>query len=81
MIPCRPMISAPVGKSGPWMNSMRSCGVAFGCSRRCIVASITSPRLWGGMLVAMPTAIPWLPFTSRLGNRAGSTSGCSNSPE
>ena len=36
-----------------------------------------SRRLCGGMLVAMPTAMPWLPFTSRLGKRVGSTSGSS----
>ncbi len=38
-------------------------------------ASITSPRLWGGMLVAMPTAMPPEPLTSRLGNLDGSTDG------
>ncbi len=27
------------------------------------------------MLVAMPTAMPWLPLTSRLGKRQGSTLG------
>ena len=32
-IPCRPMIVAPVGKSGPLMNFMRSAGVASGWSR------------------------------------------------
>ena len=32
------------------------------------IASITSPRLWGGIFVAIPTAIPLLPFTSKLGN-------------
>ena len=39
-----------------------------------------SLRLWGGMLVAMPTAIPWEPLTSRLGNRAGSTDGLLHLP-
>ena len=38
-------------------------------------ASITSPRLCGGMLVAMPTAMPPAPLTRRLGNRAGRTEG------
>ena len=38
-------------------------------------ASITSPRLCGGMLVAMPTAMPPAPLTSRLGKRAGRTDG------
>jgi hypothetical protein len=40
-----------------------------------------SPRLWGGMLVAIPTAMPWLPFTNRLGKRLGRTTGSVNSPE
>ena len=33
------------------------------------------PRLCGAMLVAMPTAMPVAPLTSRFGNAAGSTSG------
>ena len=32
-------------------------------------------RLCGGMLVAMPTAMPLEPLTSRFGNRAGRTTG------
>ncbi len=40
---------------------------------------MTSPRLWGGMLVAMATAMPWLPLTNRLGKRDGKTVGSSNS--
>ena len=47
---------------------------------RWIVASMTSPRLCGGMFVAMPTAMPWLPLTSRFGKRAGSTLGSSLEP-
>ena len=35
----------------------------------------TSPRLCGGMLVAMPTAIPVVPLINRLGIRAGNTTG------
>ena len=35
------------------------------------MASPTSARLWGTMLVAMPTAIPAVPFTIRLGKRGG----------
>ncbi len=47
---------------------------------RCAIASHTSPRLCGGMLVAMPTAMPEAPFTSRFGNLAGRTEGsCSES--
>ena len=41
-----------------------------------IVASQISPRLCGGMLVAMPTAMPDEPLTSRFGSLAGSTDGC-----
>ena len=32
------------------------------------------------MLVAMPTAMPLAPFTSRFGKAAGSTDGCWNWP-
>ena len=38
-------------------------------------ALMTSVRLCGGMLVAMPTAMPELPLTMRLGMRAGRTVG------
>ena len=70
------MIMPPVGKSGPFMNCI-SCSVeALGWSSMYTQASIVSPRLWGGMLVAMPTAMPAEPFTSRLGKREGITSGC-----
>ena len=41
-----------------------------------MAALITSVRLWGGMLVAMPTAMPEEPLTSKLGKRLGSTVGC-----
>ena len=36
---------------------------------------MTSPRLCGGMLVAMPTAMPPAPLTRRFGNFAGRTDG------
>ena len=76
-MPWRPRMRAPVGKSGPLTNSIRSSGVASGCSSRWMVASMTSPRLWGGMLVAIPTAMPCEPLTRMLGNRAGRTVGSS----
>ncbi len=79
-IPWRPRIWAPVGKSGPFTNCMRSSGVASGFSSTWVTASMTSPRLWGGMLVAMPTAIPCEPLTSRLGKRDGRTTGSSVEP-
>ncbi len=44
------------------------------------MAAASSPRLWGGMLVAMPTAMPDEPLSSRLGRRAGSTVGSCSVP-
>ena len=73
--PARPMIKAPVGKSGPGTSSINSSMVISGLSMQAQQASITSPRLCGGMLVAMPTAMPPAPLTSRLGKRAGKTVG------
>ena len=43
-----------------------------------IVASIISPKLCGGILVAYPAEIPLVPFTSKLGNLAGNTVGSRN---
>ena len=43
-----------------------------------MVASMTSPRLWGGMLVAIHAAMPWEPFTRMLGKGAGNTVGSSD---
>ena len=57
----------PVGKSGPGTYSM-SCGtVSSGLAINAQQASISSPRLCGGMLVAMPTAMPPAPLASRFG--------------
>ncbi len=69
-----------VGKSGPGMRSHQALealvgGEVGGSRARKTSPSTTSPRLWGGMLVAMPTAIPAAPFTSRLGSTVGSTVG------
>ncbi len=78
-MPRLPMIVAPVGKSGPWTISRRavkrSSVEASGLFSSHLAASVTSRRLWGGMLVAMPTAIPALPLTSRFGNLLGRTVG------
>ncbi len=38
-------------------------------------ASITSPKLCGGILVAIPTAIPMFPLTNIFGKRLGKISG------
>src|SRR5947209_2528012 len=52
-MPWRPRMIPPVGKSGPGMILMRSSMLSAGSSISAVQASITSPRLCGGMLVAM----------------------------
>ena len=79
-MPDRPMMMPPVGKSGPGRCSIRSSTVASGLSISATTASMVSPRLCGGTFVAMPTAMPVEPFTSRFGNRDGSTSGICREP-
>ena len=74
-MPAVPMISPPVGKSGPGMTFMSSSVVTSGLSSIKQVASMASPKLWGGMFVAMPTAMPAEPLTSKFGKRAGRTVG------
>ena len=74
-MPERPRISPPVGKSGPGMIRISSSSGVSGSAISARVASITSPGLWVGMLVAMPTAMPLAPLTSRFGKAAGSTRG------
>ena len=79
-MPSEPMMRPPVGKSGPGMTVMSSSTVASGLSISMQAALIASRRLCGGMFVAMPTAIPCEPLTSRFGKRAGRTTGsCSDS--
>ena len=83
-MPCVPTIRAPIGKSGPLIRSRRaSCnswGAASGWSSDHCTPSATSIRLCGGILVAMPTAMPAEPLTSRLGKRAGRMLGSSDLP-
>ncbi|MQM40478.1 hypothetical protein KBTX_04538 [wastewater metagenome] len=43
-------------------------------------ASTTSPRLCGGTLVAMPTAMPEPPLTRKFGTFVGSTVGSDSEP-
>jgi hypothetical protein len=57
------------------MCSISSGIVIAGRSMSDTQASITSERLCGGMFVAMPTAMPEDPLTSRLGTRVGKTDG------
>ena len=78
-MPSRPTIRPAVGKSGPLMRSISavssSSSVASGFSSAQTTPAPTSRRLCGGMLVAMPTAMPELPLISRFGTRDGRTSG------
>ena len=70
------------GKSGPGTSSINSSTVGLG-RRFFITSSIAaaiSPRLCVGMLVAMPTAIPLVPLTNRLGSRPGMQIGSVLSP-
>ena len=51
-----------------------------GFSKYAIRPSITSPRLCGGMFVAIPTAMPVDPFTNKLGYLDGKTFGSDSLP-
>ena len=77
--PLFPSIVAPVGKSGPWTRAITSSSAV---SRSAILLSMiqsTAPtisrRLCGGILVAIPTAMPCAPLTNKFGKRLGSTTG------
>jgi hypothetical protein len=45
-----------------------------------MIASLNSQRLCGGMLVAIPTAMPMEPFARTFGQRDGRLAGSSSSP-
>ena len=77
-MPSSPTIRPPEGRSGPGMSFMSSSRVASGFRTRWRAPAATSRMLCGAMLVAMPTAMPVAPLTSRLGYAAGSTAGCWN---
>ena len=64
-----------VGKSGPGTICISSPSVICGFSMSAMQAATISPRLCGGMFVAMPTAMPDEPLMSRFGTREGSTAG------
>ena len=65
----------PVGKSGPGINLIISSNVVLGLLIRYMSALITSLRLWGGIFVAIPTAMPELPFINKFGILEGNESG------
>ena len=80
LIPAVPKILPPVGKSGPLtISSSSSMSVSRSASTSLSMifttAAITSRKLCGGIFVAIPTAIPVVPFTNRFGKRAGNTTG------
>ncbi len=79
-MPLRPWMKPAVGKSGPGTILSSCSSETSGSSIIAKMASAISPRLCGGMFVAMPTAMPVEPLTSRFGSRAGSTSGSSSEP-
>ena len=64
-----------VGKSGAGTMRIRSSMSIAGSFSSATDASMISEMLCGGMLVAMPTAMPPAPLTNRFGNFAGSTVG------
>ncbi len=79
-ISCAPLMMPAVGKSGPGTICISPASEMDGSSSTARQALTISVRLCGGILVAMPTAMPDEPFSSRLGTRVGSTEGsCSDS--
>ena len=77
-IPSFPNIIAPVGKSGPFIIDIKSSFVTLSSSITFIAPFITSVKLWGGIFVAIPTAIPDEPFIKSAGTFAGNTVGSCN---
>ena len=75
MIPLLPTIKPPVGKSGPFTIEHSSSMVISLLSTRATSASMISVKLCGGMLVAIPTAIPVEPFISKFGIFEGKRTG------
>ena len=79
-MPALPSIVPPVGKSGPEISLINSSIEIFGFFIKLMHPSKTSFKLCGGILVAIPTAIPDDPLTNKLGIFVGSTSGISSLP-
>ena len=79
-IPALPSMVPPVGKSGPEISLIRSSIDSFGLLIKLMLAFRTSVKLWGGIFVAIPTAIPEEPFTKRFGIFVGKTSGINSLP-
>mmetsp|Transcript_4357 Transcript_4357/g.17381 ORF Transcript_4357/g.17381 Transcript_4357/m.17381 type:complete len:836 (+) Transcript_4357:149-2656(+) len=74
--PAGATISPPVGKSGAGITRNTSSSEhPSGFCAKTFSAAATSRMLCGGMLVAIPTAMPVLPLISKFGSRAGNTEG------
>mmetsp|Transcript_53994 Transcript_53994/g.101407 ORF Transcript_53994/g.101407 Transcript_53994/m.101407 type:complete len:216 (-) Transcript_53994:733-1380(-) len=80
LAPDLPMMIPPVGKSGAGTSLKSSSSGRSRSSSSARSASTISPKLCGGQLVAMPTAMPVAPFNSSIGNRAGRTIGSTSEP-
>ena len=59
----------------PLISGALGSGVTLVFLMRIFMAVITSDKLWGGILVAIPTAMPSAPIRSKLGRLAGKTVG------
>ena len=73
-------MGAAFEKSGPLIIFKRSFSSDFGFSRILIVASITSLILCDGISVAIPTAIPDVPFSKITGSFDGNITGSNKDP-
>ena len=69
-----------VGKSGAGIISIKSSIEQSGLLNKCKAPLMTSVMLCGGILVAMPTAIPEAPLINKLGIRVGKTEGSFSLP-
>ena len=78
--PARPIIIAPVGKSGPGIIPNNSSSDKSLLSKIAKIPLQISPRLYVGTFVAIPTAMPEPPFTKKFGNLVGKTIGSCNVP-
>ena len=74
-MPERPRMMPAVGKSGPGTICISASSEMSGSAISASVASMISDGLCGGMLVAMPTAMPFEPLIRRFGKDAGRTCG------
>ena len=80
-MPSLPRIMPPVGKSGPLTKVINSSSpISLRRSQLSMTkatALATSVRLWGGTLVAIPTAMPLVPLTRKLSSMPAAAVGSS----